>query len=219
MKTQYRPIARVSGPTVAALSLVLTLSACGGGDDNADNNAKKSSPTASASQPESSTSPAKKVSSGGELVAGEKATATVEEEDGTVTYDIAVTKVDVGTEADTAKLPLDDEDRADVKGLVPATAYVTYTHKSGPTLTNSSDAGDSTTIWAGGRPGTNLIFAPEDAAGCEDPYDVESWKSGESHTFCETYLVAAKPTSLEVHWTEEVDGKEGEPYIWKGLSK
>ncbi|MFD5648549.1 hypothetical protein [Streptomyces sp. NPDC127039] len=44
------------------------------------------------------------------------------------------------------------------------------------------------------------------------PYDVESWKQGESHVFfCETYVIPAGATSGEVHWSEE----DGEPHVWK----
>ncbi|MFD5314012.1 hypothetical protein [Streptomyces ardesiacus] len=56
----------------------------------------------------------------------------------------------------------------------------------------------------------SLDLAPEDAPGCEDPYDVESWKQGESHVFCETYVIPADATGVEVHWSEE----DGEPYVW-----
>ncbi|WP_151476444.1 hypothetical protein [Streptomyces albicerus] len=183
-----------------AAVLALTLSACGGGDD-ADADAKKSpEPKATASQA--------KAASGGELATGESATGKVEEEDGTVTYEITAQKVDLGTEAEAAKLV---QDKADAKGMALAVAHVKYTHKAGPALSTDSDAGDGTTIWADGQRGTLLLGSADDAPGCEDPYDVESWKTGESHTFCESYLVPANAKSLEVHWSEE----DGEPYIWK----
>jgi hypothetical protein len=183
-----------------AAVLALTLSACGGGDD-ADADAKKSpEPKATASQA--------KAASGGELATGESATGKVEEEDGTVTYEITAQKVDLGTEAEAAKLV---QDKADAKGMALAVAHVKYTHKAGPALSTDSDAGDGTTIWADGQRGTLLLGSADDAPGCEDPYDVESWKTGESHTFCESYLVPVNAKSLEVHWSEE----DGEPYIWK----
>ncbi|MFD7064342.1 hypothetical protein [Streptomyces sp. NPDC059906] len=43
------------------------------------------------------------------------------------------------------------------------------------------------------------------------PYDVEGWKQGESHVFCETYVIPAGATSVEVHWSEE----DGEPHVWR----
>ena len=184
-----------------AAVLALTLSACGGGDDNAATDAKKPS------KPKA-TAPQAKPASGGELATGESATGKVEEEDGKVTYEITAQKVDLGTEAEAAKLV---QDKADAKGMALAVAHVKYTHKSGPALTSDSDAGDGTTIWADGKRGALLIGAADDAPGCEDPYDVESWKSGESHVFCESYLVPSNAKSLEVHWSEE----DGEPYIWK----
>lgn len=181
--------------------LALTLSACGGSDDDTSTDSKKTT------QPKATASPSKE-SSGGELATGESAAGKVKEEDGTVTYDITAEKVDLGTEAEAAKLV---QDPADAKGMALAVAHVKFTHKTGPTLTTESDAGDGTTIWADGRRGALLIGASDDAPGCEDPYDVESFKAGDSHTFCESYLVPANAKSLEVHWAEE----KGEPYIWK----
>ncbi|MCX5602027.1 hypothetical protein AB0H92_00500 [Streptomyces phaeochromogenes] len=180
--------------------LALTLSACGGGDDAGTDAKKSSQPKATASQ--------SKAASGGELATGESATGKVEEEDGKVTYEITAQKVDLGTEAEAEKLV---QDKADAKGMALAVAHVKYTHKAGPALTSDSDAGDGTTIWADGQRGTLLLGSADDAPGCEDPYDVTSWKSGESHVFCESYLVPSNAKSLEVHWSEE----DGEPYIWK----
>ncbi|MFC8664664.1 MULTISPECIES: hypothetical protein [Streptomyces] len=187
-----------------AAVLALTLSACGGGDDTGTDAKKPSRPKATASQAEAP--------SGGELATGESATGKVEEEDGKVTYEITAQKVDLGTEAEAEKLV---QDKADAKGLALAVAHVKYTHKAGPALTSDSDAGDGTTIWADGRRGTLLLGSADDAPGCEDPYDVTSWKSGESHTFCESYLVPSNAKSLEVHWSEE----DGEPFIWKFPNK
>lgn len=187
-----------------AAVLALTLSACGGGDDAGTDAKKSSQPKATASQ--------SKAASGGELATGESATGKVEEEDGKVTYEITAQKVDLGTEAEAEKLV---QDKADAKGMALAVAHVKYTHKSGPALTSDSDAGDGTTIWADGRRGTLLLGSADDAPGCEDPYDVTAWKSGESHVFCESYLVPSNAESLEVHWSEE----DGEPYIWKFPNK
>ncbi|MFD5838454.1 hypothetical protein ACFWHV_33615 [Streptomyces collinus] len=180
--------------------LALTLTACGGGDDTTD---AKSKGTAQAK-----TSPSPEPASGGELGTGESATGKVAEDPGEVTYEVLAQKVEVGTEAEAAKA-VSEPDK--VKGKALAVAYVKYTHKSGPALTEGSDVHDGTTVFADGQRGTVLIGASEDAAGCEDPYDVESWKQGESHVFCETYVVPANAKSVEVHWSEE----DGEPYIWK----
>ncbi|MDT9699754.1 hypothetical protein [Streptomyces sp. P17] len=194
----YRKTALRLAAPVAVLALALT--ACSGGDDEAD---AKSPAT---SQAKASPSPSK-ASSGGELKAGESATGVYEEDQGKVTYEILAEQVDIGTEAEAAQAVADPED---AKGLVLAAARVKFTHKSGPALTGSPQVGDETTVWADGQRGSILIGAAEDAAGCEDPYDVESWKQGESHTFCETYLVPADAQNVEVHWEEA----EGEPYIW-----
>ncbi|CAL9598363.1 hypothetical protein [Streptomyces sp. enrichment culture] len=193
---------RLAAP-VAALALALT--ACGGGDDDTDADAKGEATTgATAAASPSPSQPA----SGGDMAQGESATGKVAEDPGEVTYDVLAQKVDVGTEAEAAKAVAD---AADAKGKVLATAWIEYTHKSGPALTEGSDVHDGTTLFADGRRGGVLIGASEDAPGCEDPYDVESWKQGESHVFCETYVIPADATSVEVHWSEE----DGEPYIWK----
>ncbi|MEU6180696.1 hypothetical protein [Streptomyces coeruleorubidus] len=183
---------------VAVLALALT--ACGGGDDKAD---AKSPDTEKAK-----VFPSPEPASGGELGTGESATGKVAEDPGEVTYDVVAQKVDVGTEAEAAKA-VSEPDK--VKGMVLAVAHVKYTHKSGPALTEGSDVHDGTTVSADGRRGSVLIGASEDTAGCEDPYDVDSWKQGESHVFCETYVIPANAKSVEVHWSEE----DGEPYIWK----
>lgn len=193
----HKTALRVAAP-VAVLALALT--ACGGGDD-ADTDAK------SPASPEASASPSQ-AASGGELATGESATGKVAEDPGEVTYEVVAQKVEVGTEAEAAKAVAD---AADAKGKVLAVAHVKYTHKSGPALTEGSDVHDGTTIFADGQRGGVLIGASDDAPGCEDPYDVESWKQGESHVFCETYVIPANSTSVEVHWSEE----DGEPYVWK----
>jgi len=175
---------------VAVLALALT-AGCGGGDDGDDaKSPAKSSPSATEA-----------------LAPGKSVTGKVAEDPGTVTYSITADKVDVGTEAEARKAVSEPEK---AKGLVLATAHVTYTHQSGPALTDSPEVGDGTTLFADGRRGAILIGAAEDAPGCEDPYDIESWKPGESHTFCETYLVPANAGNVEVHWSEE----DGEPYVW-----
>ncbi|MFC4464993.1 hypothetical protein ACFPH6_10630 [Streptomyces xiangluensis] len=190
---------RVAAP-VAVLALALT--ACGGGEDKAD--AKK---PAGKSKAKAAATPAE-AASGSEMATGESAEGKVEEEAGNVTYDITAQKVDVGTEAEAQELV---QDKAEAKGMVLAVAHMKFTHKGGPALTSDSDAGEGTTIWADGKRGALLIGASDDAPGCEDPYDVESWKTGESHTFCESYLIPANAKEMEVHWSEE----DGEPFIWK----
>ncbi|MCC8339498.1 hypothetical protein LMJ38_26650 [Streptomyces sp. R1] len=180
--------------------LALALTACGGGDDT-DADAKSPATT------EASPSPSQPAS-GGDMATGESATGKVAEDPGEVTYEVLAQKVDVGTEEEAAKAVAD---AADAKGKVLATAHIKYTHKSGPALTEGSDVHDGATVFADGQRGGVLIGASEDAPGCEDPYDVESWKQGESHVFCETYVIPAGAASVEVHWSEE----DGEPYVWK----
>ncbi|MFF7556583.1 hypothetical protein ACFZA9_27255 [Streptomyces olivaceus] len=195
---------RLAAP-VAVLALALT--ACGGGDDESETGADAKSPATAEASPSPS-----EAASGGDLAEGESATGKVAEDPGEVTFDVVAQKVDVGTEAEAAKTVAD---AADAKGKVLATAYLKYTHKSGPALTEGSDVHDGATVFADGQRGGVLIGASEDAAGCEDPYDVESWKQGESHVFCETYVIPAGASSVEVHWSEE----DGDPYIWKFAQK
>ncbi|MFV0133414.1 hypothetical protein ACLGIH_09275 [Streptomyces sp. HMX87] len=198
----HQTASRLAAP-VAVLTLVLA--ACGGGgggEDTAD--AKGAGATAAA---QAGASPSRSAS-GGDLPAGEPATGTVAEEPGEVTYEIVAEKVDVGTEAEAAKAVAD---AADAKGRVPAVAHVKYTHRGGPALTGTADVADGTAVFADGQRGAVLVGAAEDARGCEDPYGVGSWKRGESHVFCETYLVPADAGSVEVHWSQE----DGEPYVWR----
>jgi hypothetical protein len=193
-----KTVLRLAAP---AAVLALALTACGGGDDDSGADAKSPATT------EASPSPSQ-AASGGDMAKGESATGKVAEDPGEVTYDVVAQKVEVGTEAEAAKAVAD---AADAKGKVLATAHLKYTHKAGPALTDGSDVHDGTTVFADGQRGGVLIGAAEDAPGCEDPYDVESWKQGESHVFCETYVIPAGATSVEVHWSEE----DGEPYVWK----
>ncbi|MET8395805.1 hypothetical protein B0E38_01978 [Streptomyces sp. 111WW2] len=193
---------RLAAP-VAVLALALT--ACGGGDDDSGADAKGGATTEATTQ--ASPSPSQPAS-GGDMAQGESASGKVAEAPGEVTYDVLAQKVEVGTEAEAAKAVAD---AADAKGKVLATAHIKYTHQGGPALTEGSDVHDGTTVFADGQRGGVLIGAAEDAPGCEDPYDVESWKQGESHVFCETYVIPAGATSVEVHWSEE----DGEPYVWK----
>lgn len=184
--------------------LALSLTACGGGGDDADAKPKSAPAEASPSPSEAA--------SGGELGTGESATGKVMEGDAEVTYDITAQKVDLGTEAEAQKLV---QDPAEAEGMVLAVAHVKFTHKAGAALTESSDANDGTEIYADGQRGALLIGASDDAAGCEDPYDIEGWKQGESHVLCESYLIPANAKSVEVHWAEE----DGEPYIWTFAGK
>lgn len=176
-----------------------------GGDDDSGTDAKGGATTEATTQ--ASPSPSQPAS-GGDMAQGESASGKVAEGPGEVTYDVLAQKVEVGTEAEAAKAVAD---AADAKGKVLATAHIKYTHQGGPALTEGSDVHDGTTVFADGQRGGVLIGAAEDAPGCEDPYDAESWKQGESHVFCETYVIPAGATSVEVHWSEE----DGEPYVWK----
>ena len=181
----YRKTAlRVAAP-VAVLALALT--ACNGGDGNKEE-AGKFKPGARGT--------------------GESATGTAGEGLVSVTYDLTAQKVELGTEAETAKMVSDPKA---AKGLIPAVAYVKYTHESGPTLTQSPRASQPTQIWADGKRGTLIVGAADHAPGCESPASIKGWKQGESHVMCETYLVPKDAKDLEVHWSE----LDGEPFIWK----
>ncbi|WP_406164509.1 hypothetical protein [Streptomyces sp. NBC_00996] len=192
-----KPAPRSAAASVAVLAL--TLSACGGTDD--DSGQKPAAPKATVSK--SRQAPP----SGGDVAAGQSVTGKVAEKDGAVTYEIAAEKVDLGTQAEAAKLV---QDPKDAKGKVLAVAHVKFTHKSGPAVSSSSDVNDATTVWADHERGAVLIGASDDAAGCEDAYDIEDWKAGESHTLCTSYLVPAAAKNVQVHWSQE----DGQPWVW-----
>ncbi|MFD4525623.1 hypothetical protein ACFWP7_17185 [Streptomyces sp. NPDC058470] len=200
-----KTILRTAAP-IAVLALGLT--ACGGGDSS---DSGKSSEKQAAGKSEASVSPRDPAS--GELAPGKAVTGKVKEGSQSVTYDVVAEKVDLGTEAEAQKLVTDKEA---AKGLVLAVAHVKFTHKEGPALTDRSEANKGTTIWADGKRGALLIGAADTGAGCEDPYDIEGWKAGESHTLCESYLVPADAKSIEVHWSAN---DEGDPSIWKFANK
>ncbi|MGW6024669.1 hypothetical protein [Streptomyces sp. NPDC055099] len=178
-KTTSRAVA-----TVAVLALALT--ACGGGDGKKDASDRKRVPRA----------------------AGESATGEAKEGDVFVTYDLTAQKVELGTEAETAKMVSEPKL---AKGLIPAIAYVKYTHRSGPTLTERPRASQPTTIYADGKRGTLIVGAADRAPGCEAPWSIKGWKKGQTHVMCETYLVPKDAKDLEVHWSEQ----GGRTFIWK----
>ncbi|MFD7707577.1 hypothetical protein [Streptomyces sp. NPDC059786] len=146
---------------------------------------------------------------GAALDTGESVTGKVQEADGEVTYEIVAEKADLGTEADARQLMRNKEA---AKGKALAVAHVKFTHSSGPNLTAGSRTYGGTEICTDGGRSATCIGSPEaDTEGCEDQYDISSWKQGESHVFCGAYLVPPDTKSVEVHWSEE----GGEPYIWK----
>ncbi|MFC8124353.1 hypothetical protein [Streptomyces sp. NPDC057302] len=181
----YRKTAlRVASP-VAVLALALTACGSGGGGKDSVDEVKA-----------------------GARGTGESATGVAKEGNVSVTYDLTPQKVELGTEAETAKMVSEPEE---AKGLVPAVAHVKYTHRSGPTLTQSPRASQPTTIWADGKRGTLMVGAADGKQGCEVPSSIKGWKQGETHVLCETYLVPKDAKDLEVHWAEQ----NGKPFVWK----
>ncbi|MFF8369147.1 hypothetical protein ACF05W_09930 [Streptomyces lydicus] len=193
---------------VAVLALALT--ACGDKKGSAGaQDDKKSNAAADAPKTEKkSAEPA----GGGELKAGQRGTGKFREENGKqeITYDVAAEKVHVGTEAEAKKLVSDPKD---AKGLVAATAWITYTNKGGGVVKGMPRVGNETEIYADGRRGGLLIGAAEDGPGCEDTIDIENWKVGQSHTLCQTYMIPAGTKSVEVRWAGEE--QSGTPFVWK----
>ncbi|GAA2575972.1 hypothetical protein [Streptomyces tubercidicus] len=194
---------RAAAP-VAVLALAVT--ACGGHKKTAS--ATDDAPrTEKVPKAEKESSPP---ADSGELKPGQGGTGKFKEENGTITYEVAAQKLQVSTEAETRKL-VSDPKRA--KGLVAATAWVKYTHKGGGVVKQSPDVADESEIYADGQRGGLLIGAAEDGRGCEDTFDIENWKAGQSHTICQTYMIPKGAKSLEVHWAGE--GRSGSPLIWK----
>lgn len=204
---------RAAAP-VAVLALALT--GCNG-DDKAGgkSDAGAAKETGGSSKAPEAEKPADKGGAGAsgkkELAAGESVTSPFKEKKaGQVTYEIAAQKADVGTEADAKKMI---NDPAKAKGLVPVVAHVKYTHKGGKPVASYPDVADNVEIYADGARGGLLIGAAEDAKGCEDDGDIENWTKGQSHTFCQTYMVPVGAKQIEVRWAADEDSED--PYIWK----
>ncbi|NBE53466.1 hypothetical protein GUY60_18960 [Streptomyces sp. YC537] len=201
-------VLRAAAP-VAVLALALT--ACGGSDSGGESAGKEKQGT-SEGKPKGDSPEGGEEGAPGGLKAGESVTAAFKEDDAKITYEIAAQKVDVATEAETAKLV---EDPKDAKGLVAATAHVKFTNKSGGVVESSPDAGSETEIYADGARGGLLMFADESAAGCDDTLDIENWKAGQSYTICQTYMIPANAKSIEVRWPE----KGGATHSWGFAAK
>ncbi len=200
---------RAAAPVaVLALPLALTLTACGGKKDASG--AKADAARSGSGKTAQKTSADRAVSSG--LKPGQSGTRKFREGSGklTVTYEIAAQKVYVGTEADAQKLVSDPKD---AKGLVAATAFVKYTNKGGGEVTGLPHVDNQAEIYADGRRGGLLIGAAESLPGCEDPVDIDSWKTGQSHVICQTFMIPKGAKSMEVHWA--ADDADEDPLIWK----
>ncbi|RPE39011.1 hypothetical protein EDD90_1964 [Streptomyces sp. Ag109_O5-1] len=177
--------------------VALTLTACGGKDGGTG--------AAQPASTEAKPSPSKTISTA--LIAGNSVSGKITEDVGTITYGVSALEVTFGTEAQ-AKATV--QDPADAAGKVIAIAHVRYTHQAGPALTSSTNADDSTTVWADGQRGAILLGSPTKAPGCDDPYDIRSWTTGQSHTVCEWYLIPADAKKAQVHWSPD----DGTPYVW-----
>ncbi|MFG2135435.1 hypothetical protein [Streptomyces sp. NPDC048650] len=200
---------RAAAP-IAVLSLALT--ACGGGKDASDakDDGKKSA-KAGADSPAKSEQETQDPAPSGELKPGAGGTRKFKEDSGktTITYEIAAQKIHVGTEAEAKKLVSDPKR---VKGLVAATAYVKYTNKGGGVVKGLPDVDNNAEIYADGRRGGLLIGAAENLPGCEDPIDIDSWKTGQSHVICQTYMIPTDAKAVEVHWANDDDK---DLLVWK----
>ncbi|MFJ3763006.1 hypothetical protein [Streptomyces sp. NPDC090080] len=190
------PIAlRLAGPLAV---VALAVSAC----SSSDGPAGAARPATTQAKP----SPSAAATSAA-LAAGDSVSGKVKEDNGTVTYGVSALRILYGTQAQ-AKAAV--QDPADAKGKVLAIAHVRYVHQAGPTLTSSTNADDSTTVWADGQRAAILLGSPTDSADCDDPYAIASWPTGQSHTICEYYLIPASAKKAQVHWTDGI----GTPYVW-----
>ncbi|MDI3408060.1 hypothetical protein [Streptomyces cavernicola] len=208
-RTPTRTRALRAAAPVAVLALALT--ACGGGSDSGGGSTGKKEQGSSESKPKGD-SPEAGEGESGAMQAGEAVTAAFKEDDAKITYEIAAQKVDLSTEAEAQKMV---EDPKDAKGLVAATAHVKFTNKAGGVVESSPSVGMETEIYADGAPGARLMFASEDAPGCDDTIDIDNWKAGQSYTICQTYMVPATAKSIEVRFPEE----GGATHTWTFAAK
>ncbi|MFF1714387.1 hypothetical protein [Streptomyces sp. NPDC058268] len=192
---------RTAAP-VAVLAVALTACDDGGSDKISSSKDNTSSSTGTASKLQDDKA------DDHQLGAGQSATVTFKEDDGSITYSVVAQKVDFGTEADTRKLVSDPEK---AKGFVPVVAHVKYTNKGGGAVSSYPSVGDNVEIYADGARGSILIGASDDAPGCESDSDIENWAEGQSHVICETYMIPKGARDVAVHWVAEDSHK---PYVW-----
>ncbi|MCM3821086.1 hypothetical protein ACP4TB_22685 [Streptomyces sp. DR3-1] len=192
----------------SAAVLTLALTGCGGSDEGDGATTDKGGSASQEQGKGQGEEQPEEEKGGGELAAGEKATSEFDEDGTKVTYEIAAQKVDVGTAEDTKKLVSDPKKAA---GLVPAVAHVEFTVKDGGPVADYPDAGREIEVYADGQRGTILIGASDDAPGCEKSTDVKDWKAGESHVFCDTYMVPEGAKELTVQWAAD---RDADPFIW-----
>ncbi|GAA2296620.1 lipoprotein [Streptomyces violaceusniger] len=199
---------RVGAP-VAVLALALT--ACGPFGEKGDTS-ENARHTSRSGVTDGHQSGAQKVGmrSDGEppLRPGQAGTRAFKEDTGVEpTYRIAAQKVDIGTAAEAKALV---SNPADAEGKVPAVAYVKYTHVRGATVKEYPRVGDYAEVYADGRRGAKVTGAAGRPKGCADSDEIKNWRSGQSYLLCNTFLVPARASSVEVMWTEI----GGEPFVW-----
>lgn len=198
---------RVGAP-VAVLALALT--ACGpfGEKGDTSENARHTSRSEAADGDQGGAQTVGMRSGGGLFWPGQTGTRPFKEDTGVEpTYRIAAQKVDIGT-ADEAKALVPDP--ADAKGLVPAVAYVKYTHLRGATVREYPRVGDYAEVYADGRRGAKVVGDAGRPKGCADPDEIKDWKNGQSYLLCTTFLIPTRAREVDVMWTE-VGGK---PFTW-----
>ncbi|QKW08875.1 hypothetical protein HUT18_23345 [Streptomyces sp. NA04227] len=218
--TRRTPWLRTAASLALLPLLAVALTACGGDDEGGDK-AKDPASSGSPSDKPSGTptgkpsaKPSGSPDDGQELGPGESGRGEVANRKTETTYVAGAQKVDIGTEADARKLV---DDPALVEGKVPATAYLKLTNDDGGTIAGHPRIGDIR-LTADGQPGTPLDSAEvrgkdvPPAKGCETPEEITNWKEGESHVFCETFLIPKGAVKVLVQWVK--DPADGFTYSW-----
>ena len=200
-----RSLLRAAAP-VAVLALALT--ACGSNDspDEGKKDAK-----AGTSQDDKSEQRDQETQDKGPWTVGETAPGTHEFESGSEKADIEITakKVDTGKNADLLAAGLK---KSDVKTMYPVFVHFTYTLKKTAKPMDDPDFNlKARVMGTGNEPGRKLITigAADIKGGCPDQEDI-TWKQGDTHDVCSTFLMAEGKDVEQVAWAGDLSN----PLLW-----
>lgn len=201
---QHRKTALLRAAAPVAI-LALALTACGP-DDSSDKGSKDSK--ADTSQEDRAEEPQQDE---GPWTVGETAPGThkFELSDKKADLEITAKKVGTGTNADLLAAGLKKDD---VKTMYPVFVHFEYTVKKADKPLEDADFNlKARVIGEGNAQGRKLITigAADIKGGCPEKEDI-TWKQGDTHTLCNTYLMDEGKDVKQVAWA----GNLTDPLLW-----